>query len=114
MRRQIIEQTALNVAQQVRAVEDSIEAALIEIAELQSSMIRARSAAGVGIATGHEALEQVATSLQALVAARGGMASCHAKLVEAKQKVPGLRTVSFGDAQECPKPDVIGHLRAVA
>ena len=31
MRRQIIEQTALDVAHQVRAVEDSIEAALIEL-----------------------------------------------------------------------------------
>lgn len=114
MRRQVLEQTALDVAHQVRAVEDSIEAALIELAELQNRMIRARSVAGVGISTGHQALEQVAASLQGLVAARGGMANCHAALVEAKQHVPGLRTVSFGDGQECPPPGALGQLRAVA
>lgn len=114
MRRQIIEQTAMDVAQQVRAVEDTIEAALIEIAELQGRMIRARSAAGVGIGTGHEALEQVAASLQALVQARGGMANCHAALVDVKQKVPGLRTVGFGDLTECPPPGATAPLRVVA
>lgn len=114
MRRQMIEQTALEVAHQVRAVEDSIEAALIELSELQNRMIRARSIAGVGISTGHAALEQAAASLQALVTARGGMANCHAALVEAKQHVPGLRTVAFGDTQECPPPGALGKLRAVA
>lgn len=114
MRRQIIEQTALDVAHQVRAVEDSIEAALIELAELQNRMIRARSVTGVGIATGHEALEQVVVSLQGLIHARGGMAQCHAALATAKQQVPGLRTVSFGDGQECPPLPKVATLQAVA
>lgn len=113
MRRQILEQTAMDVATQIRVVEDSIEAALIELAELQTRMIQARSVAGVGIATGHDALEQVALSLNGLVSARGGMANCHAALVAAKQQVPGLRTTSFGDGQECPPPSAVG-LRAVA
>jgi hypothetical protein len=114
MRRQVLEQTALEVAHQVRAVEDSIEAALIELAELQNRMIRARSVTGVGIATGHAALEQAAASLQALVAARGGMANCHAALVDAKQKIPGLRTVAFGDTEECPPASGRVPLRVVA
>lgn len=114
MRRHILEQTAADVAHQVRAVEDSIEAALIELAELQNRMIRARSVTGVGIATGHQALEQVAHSLQGLVSARGGMANCHAALAEARQKVPGLRTVSFGDSVECPPPGALSPLRAVS
>ena len=63
MRKQMIEQSAHQVASQVRAVEDSIEAALIELAELQSRMIRARAVSGVSIGTGHEALEQVAGAL---------------------------------------------------
>lgn len=113
MRRHNIEQSALEVATQVRAVEDSIEAALIELAELQNRMIRARSAVGVGISTGHAALEQVAVSLQGLVQARGGMAQCHAELVTAKRQVPGLRATSFGDVQECPE-EKKGMLRAVA
>ncbi|UUR07610.1 hypothetical protein [Sphingomonas glaciei] len=114
MRRQIIEQTAFNVAQQVRAVEDSIEAALIELAELQNRMIRARSVAGVGIATGHDALEQIVVSLQGLIRARGGMAHCHAALVTAKQHVPGLRAVSFGDGQDCPPLPQTATLQVVA
>lgn len=113
MRRQNIEQSALEVAHQVRAVEDSIEAALIELAELQNRMIRARSVAGVGISIGHAALEQVAVSLQGLVHARGGMAQCHAELLDAKQKVPGLRATAFGDVLECPE-EKTAVLRAVA
>ena len=112
MRKHMIQQSAHEVATQVRAVEDSIEAALIELAELQSRMIRARAVAGVGIGTGHEALEQVASALQGLVAARGGMASAHASLRQAKDQVPGLRAVGFGDGGECPPPS--GFLRAVS
>ncbi len=43
MRKQLIESAAFEVATQVRAVEDAIEAALAEIAELQGRMIRARA-----------------------------------------------------------------------
>lgn len=112
MRKQMIEQSAHEVATQVRAVEDSIEAALVELAELQTRMIRARALAGVGIATGHQALEQVASALQGLVTARGGMANAHAALVDARSQVPGLRSVAFGDGMECPKN--LAHLRAVS
>lgn len=111
MRKQIIEQSAHAVATQVRAVEDSIEAALMELAELQARMIRARTTAGVGIATGHEALEEVAAVLTGLVTARGRMGQAHAALVTARQQVPGLRTVSFGDGAECPP--ATAQLRAV-
>ena len=103
MRKHIIETAALDVATQIRTVEDCIEDALAEIADLQSKMIRARATAGVATSTGHAAFEQLATALQALVTARGGMANCHSALVDAKQFVPGLRTVSWGDGEECPK-----------
>jgi hypothetical protein len=112
MRKQLIEQSAHEVATQIRTVEDSIEAALLELAELQGRMVRARATTGVGIATGHQAFEQVAVALQALVAARGGMAGAHAALVEARSRVPGLRTVAFGDGMECPPSSA--QLRAVA
>jgi len=111
MRKQLIEQSAHAVATQIRAVEDSIEAALMELAELQTRLIRARSAAGVGVTTGHEAFEEIAGALQGLVSARGRMGQAHAALVVAKGKVPGLRTVAFGDGMECP-PEV-AQLRAV-
>ena len=114
MRKQIIETAAFEVATQIRTVEDCIEDALIEIAELQTKMLRARSAAGVGTATGHAALEQLATAVQALVSARGGMANCHGALRDAKQLVPGLRTVSFGEGDDCPPKVAQADLRIVA
>ena len=114
MRKHIVESAAYEVATQVRAVEDVIESALEEIAELQGRMIRARAAAGVATATGHDALRHLAAALQGLVAARGGIADCHGALVEAKQFVPGLRTVSFGDTTECPPAAARAALRVVA
>ena len=114
MRKHIVETAALEVATQVRAVEDVIENALEEIAELQMRMIRARAAAGVATATGHNALQHLAGALQGLVSARGGIADCHASLVEVKQFVPGLRTVGFGDATECPPAAARTDLRVVA
>lgn len=114
MRKHHIERAAHEVATQIRAVEDTIDSALAEIAELQARMVRARTTAGIGIATGHGAFEQLASAMQGLVAARGGMANCHAELVHAKSSVPGLRTVSFGDGDECPPQTGFGDLRVVA
>ncbi len=49
MRKQIMEDAAYEVATQVRAVEDSIEAALIEIAELQAhALVRLPGGGDVG------------------------------------------------------------------
>lgn len=114
MRKQQVEHAAHQVATQIRAVEDIIDGALGEIAELQARMVRARATTGVGIATGHAAFEQLAMALQGLVTARGGMAGCHATLLEAKSAVPGLRTVSFGDGDECPPSTGHANLRIVA
>lgn len=116
MRRQLIRQAAYDVGTQVRLVEDKIEVALEELAELQKLMLRARATAGVATATGHQALEQVAESLQGLVAARGNVALAHSILKETAQHVPGLRTaISFGDEDPTPSPtEGRAGLRAVA
>jgi hypothetical protein len=98
----MIEDAAYEVATQVRTVEDSIDSTLTEIAELQSRMMRVSSVAHVGPAAIHGALEDVSAALRSLVEARGSIVACHVELAEAKGKVPGLRTVAFGD-QECPK-----------
>ena len=113
MRKQMIENAAYEVATQVRSVEDSIDAALGEIAELQGRMMRARSLATVSGATGQEALQQLVVATQGLVGARGSMVGCHAALVAAKGEVPGLRTVSFGDVDKCPHA-ALADLRIVA
>ena len=86
MRKQMIENAAYEVATQVRAVEDSIEAALT----------------------------LVSTALASLVAARGSIVTCHGELVVAKGKVPGLRTVAFGDGDSCPPQEGHVDLRIVA
>lgn len=114
MRKQMIESAAFEVATQVRVVEDAIECALAEIADLQGRMVRARSTCGIATATGHEAFEQLALATHSLVKARGGMANCHISLKETKQFVPGLRTVSFGEGEECPPQTARADLRIVA
>jgi hypothetical protein len=113
MRKQMIENAAYEVATQVRAVEDSIEAALIELAELQSKMVRARAVTGAAFVASHPAFEQLAATTTGLVAARGGIANCHAALAETRKTIPGLRTVGFGDMGECPPPSAQVDLRVV-
>lgn len=114
MRKQQIEQAAYEVATQVRAVEESIEAALVEIAELQARMVSARSVMNAGFVTTHAAFEQLAATTAGLVAARGSIGNCHVALSEAKQFIPGLRAVSFGEPDECPPKIAHADLRVVA
>ncbi len=115
MRKQIVENAAYEVATQVRAVETSIESALIELAELQARMVHARAATKAGFVSTHAAFEQLAAATSGLVAARGGIANCHAALVETRKTIPGLRTVAFGDGDDCDDPKTaFGDLRVVA
>jgi hypothetical protein len=114
MRKQIIENAAIEVAAQVRVVEDTIDSALSEIAELQARILRANNVAGVGFAAVHPTLEQLASALNGLVTTRGAIVGCHAALAEAKGKVPGLRTVAIGDGDDCPPVKCLADLRVVA
>lgn len=114
MRKQIIQDAAYDVATQVRAVEDTIDAALTEMAELQARIMRANAVASVGFGTVHGALEQLAGAIHGLVETRGSIVACHAALADAKGKVPGLRTVAFGDGDECPPAQAAANLRIVA
>ena len=115
MRKQQIQDAAYEVATQVRAVEDTIDAALSEIAELQARIMRVNSVARVGFGTVHPVLEELASAVKGLVEARGSVVGCHTALAEAKGKVPGLRTVSFGEGHECPDQKTgFTNLRVVA
>ncbi|NUS99894.1 MAG: hypothetical protein HOP96_02835 [Sphingomonas sp.] len=113
MRKQQLENAAYDVATQVRAVEDTIDAALTEIAELQARIMRVNSVARVSFGTVHPVLEELAAAVTGLVGARGSVVSCHTALADAKGQVPGLRTVSFGEGEECPKTGA-APLRIVA
>jgi hypothetical protein len=116
MRKQLIEDAAFEVATQVRTVEDSIEGALAEIAELQARMVRARGVTRASMVSSHAAFELLAETMTSLVAARGRIANCHVALAETKQTIPGLRTVAWGDTEDCPPPSskVGPDLRIVA
>jgi len=114
MRKQLIEDAAHEVATQVRAVEDSIDSALTEIAELQARMMRVSAVAHAGFGTIHPALEKLVAAVAGLVESRGAVVGCHAALADAKGKVPGLRTVAFGDGTDCPPPSGFAELRIVA
>ena len=103
MRKQMIENAAYEVATQVRVVEDSIEEALAEIAELQTRIVRARPVTRVPFTALDPAFEQLAVATRGLVSARAGIGSCHVALADAKQHIPGLREVAWGDGDECPK-----------
>lgn len=103
MRKQMVQDAAFEVATQVRAVEDTIDAVLVEMAELQARIMRVSSVAQAGYGTVNPALEQLAGALNGLVGVRAGVARCHTELAEAKKFVPGLRTVSWGDGEECPE-----------
>ena len=113
MRKQMIENAAVNLAVQVRAVEESIDSALAELAELQARMVTARAVTGAGFLNSHAPFEQLAAATTGIVAARGSIAQCHAALVETRKTIPGLRTVSIGD-NECPPAQGSVGLRVVA
>jgi len=104
MRKQMIENAAHEVATQVIAVENCIETALTELAELQMKMVRARGVTKAGFASSHAAFEQLAAATTNLVAARGGIANCHTALKSTSKSIPGLRemadAVGFGP-NEC-------------
>jgi len=114
MRKQMIQDAAFEVATQVRAVEDTIDSVFAEMAELQARIMHANSVAGVGFAAVHPALEQLVAAMSGLVASRGALVGCHAALAEAKEKVPGLRTVAIGDEECPPTPTGFADLRVVA
>jgi hypothetical protein len=116
MRRQMIETAAYELATQVRTVEDSIESALVEMAELQERMVRARGITRAGMVTSHAAFEQLGATLNNLIAARGGIANCHSVLATMRETIPGLRTVAWGDTEDCPPASAVQvpDLRVVA
>jgi DNA-binding FrmR family transcriptional regulator len=114
MRKQMIENAAYEVATQIRAVEESIEAALGELADLQAKMVHARPITRVGYTTAQAAFEELADATKGLIAARGNIGNCHVALAEAKQTIPGLRTVAWGDGDECPPKEARTGLRIVA
>lgn len=107
---------AMKVVQSLHAAEDAIDLALARAAELNSTLVTARTEAGVSALVGQDAFEVAASSFAALARARADMVEAHKRLSEAKIQV-GLRTVAIGDGVPKPPSASFGeerHLHAVA
>lgn len=114
MRKQAIWNAVHEVGIHTRAVEDLIESALVELAELQSKLVQVSNVAGVTYSTLQESFEGVSATINDLVRVRGTMAQCHEVFVETKDKIPGVRTTSWGDGNPCCASVAQSDLRIVA
>jgi hypothetical protein len=105
---------AMRVAESLFAAEEAIDAALARAAELNSTLVTARTEAKLSALVGQDAFEVSASAFAALARARCDIVETHKRLSETKDQI-GLRTVSVGDLGEKP-PSERGegrHLHAV-
>ena len=114
MRRQAIWNAVHEVGIHTRAVEGLIESTLLELSELQSKLVQVNNVAGVSYSTLQDSFEGVSTTINDLVRLRGTMARCHEVFVETKEKIPGVRTTSWGDGDPCCGNMAQTDLRIVA
>ena len=101
MRKQAIWNAVHEVGIHTRAVEGLIESALVELGELQSKIVQVSKVAGVPYSTLQESFEGVSATISDLVKVRSSMGRCHEVFVETKEKIPGVRTTSWGDGDPC-------------
>ena len=94
-------EAAMKVAESLFAAEEAIDAALARAAELNSTLVTARTDAKLSALVGQDAFEVSAAAFAALAQARCDIVETHKRLSEAKIQV-GLRTVAIGDL--VPKP----------
>ncbi len=105
---------ALKVAQSLFTAEEANDAALARVAELNATLVTARSEADLSAVVGQDAFEVAASTFAALARARTDIVETHKRLDEAKTQI-GLRTVATGDQGKAePTAQRGGSLRAVA
>ena len=114
MRREAIWNAVHEVGIHTRAVEDLIESALVELAELQSRIVQVSNVAGVPFSTLQESFEGVSATINDLVKVRGTMGRCHEVFLETKAKIPGVRPSKWGDGDPCCDKLAQTDLRVVA
>lgn len=115
MRRKAIWDAVHEVGIHTRAVEELIESTLVELSKLQSGLVQVSNVAGVPYSTLQESFEGVSATINELVKVRGTMGQCHSVFVETKEKIPGVRTSSWGNGDPCC-PGIVANsdLRVVA
>jgi hypothetical protein len=104
-------EAAIKVAESLWAAEEAIDAALVKVAQLNGTLITARTDARLSAIVGHDAFEGAAATLGALTRARGEIVETHKRLSDAQVQI-GLRTMAIGDLG---KPEGNArHLQVVA
>lgn len=105
---------AIKIAESLFAAEKAIDNALARAAELNGTMVTARSEAKLSAVFGQDAFEVSAAAFAALARARCDIVETHRRLSEAKIQV-GLRTLAIGETKP-PESErgEIRHLQAVA
>jgi hypothetical protein len=104
-------EAAMKVAESLFAAEEAIDLALARAAELNGTLVTARTDAQLSAIVGQDAFEGAAGAFAALAKARGEIVETHKRLSEAKIQV-GLRAVAIGDLGK-PTGDA-SHLKVVA
>ncbi len=112
MRKERIEATN-DIANQLFAAEEAIDAAITEMAKLSAIMPEARIRVKVGAALGHSALKHAGESLSLLIEARESVVCVHTALDQAKTDI-GLRTYGIGAGYLKPSANAVPLLEAVS
>jgi hypothetical protein len=95
---------AMKIAESLWATEAAIDAALARAAELNGSMVTARTEANLSALVGQDAFEVSAAAFAALARARSDIVETHKRLSETKDQI-GLRTVAIGDGASKTPPN---------
>lgn len=104
---------ATKVADSLFAAEAAIDAALARAAELNGTLVAARTEANLSAIVGQDAFEVAAAAFAALARARAEIVETHKRLSEAQVQV-GLGSVAFGEQGKPISTARAGRLRAVA
>ncbi|MEA3041046.1 MAG: hypothetical protein QOC65_535 [Sphingomonadales bacterium] len=104
---------ATKVAESLFAAEAAIDAALARAAELNGTLVAARTEANLSAIVGQDAFEGAASAFAALARARAEIVETHKRLSAAQVQV-GLRNVAWGDQGKPPSAEQPARLRAVA
>jgi len=86
-------------ATKLKAAEQAIETAFVEVTDLATTLGRLRMDNNVSITVGTAAMGDIVQTIQALSSARETIVSAHAQLDEVKNRM-GCRTVAGGSSGE--------------
>lgn len=102
---------AMKVAESLFAAEEAIDAALARVAELNGTLVTARTEAKLSAVVGQDAFETAASVFAALARARCDIVETHRRLHETKIEI-GLRSVAIGDqGKPNAMPNETGEVR---